>query len=520
MKSYRAFTLLFALFAAACSTDNASTAESDSGVEDDATANDDESDNADDDNDDDDDDDAPPDDDASASDSGLTTQPSPDASPNDNMPEDAGIELQFLRSIPYPPSPAPTENPHSAEKAMLGKILFWDEQLSSDDTVACGTCHRPSAGGADPRSALPIAHLPGPDGLVGTNDDVQGSPGVIRCDPSGTQTGVAVQVTGRRAPSYLDAMFNSRLFWDGRTECSKAECPSASAFEDPDNLGTFPIATGGALESQAVGPPLSDVEMACEGRSWADIHAKLRTAVPLAKATDIPVPLAQFIAEHDNSYPALFEVAFGSTQTSALPDEINTRRIAFAIATHERTLRSDQTPYDAFNAGDDTALTPAQIRGLDIFRNKAACDSCHLPPLFADAGFHFTGFYNAFTPKPANPNQPDVVDRGRGEITGKQEDWGSHRTPTLRNVSLREAGGLLHNGGGLGKTLNDVLQTYATGGLRDDPEIAPHIPATIEHIKLTPSEIADLAEFLNVGLLDPRVRDELPPFDRPKLSTE
>ena len=70
---------------------------------------------------------------------------------------------------------------------MLGKILFWEEQLSSDNTVSCGTCHRPAFGGTDPRLGL----HPGPDGIHGFDDpetgidDVIGSPGVIRADPQG-----------------------------------------------------------------------------------------------------------------------------------------------------------------------------------------------------------------------------------------------------------------------------------------------------------------------------------------------
>ena len=62
-----------------------------------------------------------------------------------------------------PPVPAPPQNPVTAEKAVLGKILFWDEQLSSDDTMACGTCHLPEANGADPR----FGTHPGFDGLLG-----------------------------------------------------------------------------------------------------------------------------------------------------------------------------------------------------------------------------------------------------------------------------------------------------------------------------------------------------------------
>ncbi len=42
------------------------------------------------------------------------------------------------------PPPESAENPVTEQKRVLGKILFWDEQLSSDDTVACGTCHIPA----------------------------------------------------------------------------------------------------------------------------------------------------------------------------------------------------------------------------------------------------------------------------------------------------------------------------------------------------------------------------------------
>jgi cytochrome c553 len=50
------------------------------------------------------------------------------------------------------PPTAPVGNPVTATKAALGKVLFWDEQLSSTRTVACGTCHHAGSGGADSRS--------------------------------------------------------------------------------------------------------------------------------------------------------------------------------------------------------------------------------------------------------------------------------------------------------------------------------------------------------------------------------
>ena len=163
--------------------------------------------------------------------------------------------------VTYPP-----ENPYSWEKAILGKILFWEEQLSSDDTVACGTCHRAGAGGSDPRAGssptFPSA-LGGIHGAHGIRACAIGEDGEVVY--TGSDGGGQVQVTKRKPPSYLDAMFAAALFWDGR---------AAGAFTDPDTEEVA-IATGGALESQVVGPPVSPVEMACQDRTWPDIHAKL-----------------------------------------------------------------------------------------------------------------------------------------------------------------------------------------------------------------------------------------------------
>ena len=77
--------------------------------------------------------------------------------------------------LPNPPE-FPFENPLLPDQDILGKFLFWDEQLSHDNTVACGTCHIHENGGTDPR-AIPVTN-PGLDGMFGTLDDIHGSPGV------------------------------------------------------------------------------------------------------------------------------------------------------------------------------------------------------------------------------------------------------------------------------------------------------------------------------------------------------
>src|SRR5947199_7949661 len=107
---------------------------------------------------------------------------------------------------PLNPPPVPPGNPVSAAKAYLGKTLFWDEQLSSTRTVACGTCHFAANGGSDSRAIIGSVRStnPGADGVFGTADDVFASPGVISNNGDGTYNLSAVYVlreqgTGRKS---------------------------------------------------------------------------------------------------------------------------------------------------------------------------------------------------------------------------------------------------------------------------------------------------------------------------------
>jgi len=152
---------------------------------------------------------------------------------------------------PLPPPPQPPGNPVTTAKANLGKALFWDEQLSSTRTMACGSCHQATRGGSAPRSVLLSAHAthPGIDGVRGTPDDILGSPGVILNQPEGSFAwspvfGLDEQVTGRLAPSFINAAYAPLLFWDGR---------AGQTFLDPQT-GAVVLSNGGALENQAAGP--------------------------------------------------------------------------------------------------------------------------------------------------------------------------------------------------------------------------------------------------------------------------
>jgi len=387
---------------------------------------------------------------------------------------------------PLPPPPQPPGNLVTTAKANLGKALFWDEQVSSTRTVACGSCHQAARGGSDARTMLGSnkATNPGPDGSKGTADDILGSPGVILNQPDGTFSwssafGIAEQVTGRLAMSFINAAYAPEAFWDGR---------AGQSFSDPET-GQLILQAGGALENQVLGPPVSSVEMGHIGRSWSDVATRIAGSQPLMLASHVASDLDAWIAGRD--YPQLFTEAFGSpTVTGA--------RIAMAIASYERTQFSTQAPIDSVIAGT-AVLTPQENQGRQIF-GAAGCAGCHAGSLFSDNQFHYTG---------VRPVNEDV---GREGVTGNPQDLGAMRTPSLRNVAQRPA--FMHDG--RFTTLDEVVAFYNRGGDFDAPNKAPGV----HPLGLTAQQQAALVAFMRRPLTDPRVAAGVAPFDRPTLYTE
>jgi cytochrome c peroxidase len=321
--------------------------------------------------------------------------------------------------------------------------------------------------------------------VFGNDDDVNGSPGIALLDSTNTPIphpdfGFGPQVTRRAAPVFIGAQWAQLLFVDGA---------AGQHFQDPVT-GAMLIQSGAALENQAVRPPLGVSEMAKQGRDWAEVTAKLEASVPLALATDLPADVAARLASSP-TYPELFQDAFGDPA-------VTPARIAFALATYERTLVPDQTPWDRFMAGDTTALTPNQQLGWDAFK-ESLCATCHLPPLFTSGQFHNIGV------------RPPDEDLGKQEVTGLESDRGKFKTPTLRNAALKSS--FMHNGRlvTMAQALDFYLNDRGDQFLDSLDPLMPQVDIPVE-LQLP------LLDFLENGLTDPRVENEQFPFDRPTLS--
>jgi cytochrome c peroxidase len=239
--------------------------------------------------------------------------------------------------------------------------------------------------------------------------------------------GIGKQKGGRSAPSIINRVYGRLQFWDGRAA---------------------------SLEDQAKGPIANPIEMTHE-KDAGKAHGT--TIERLRKVSD---------------YRRRFKNEFGA-------EEFTIDQVAKAIATFERSILSGNAPIDRFKAGDKTALSESQQRGMKIFfSNNARCDSCHDGAAFTTNQFANIGIGMD------KPN-PDL---GRYNVTKKEEEKGAFKTPGLREVA--RTGPYMHDGSL--KTLEEVVEHYDKGGVKNK-----WLHQDIKPLKLSKQDKTDLVAFLH-----------------------
>jgi len=249
------------------------------------------------------------------------------------------------------------------------------------------------------------------------------NPGLEWSDGLPTAKGVKSSILGRASPTIINSAFNTILMWDGRKK---------------------------DLEEQTMGPMESNVEM------------NMDTVKLFKWLNDTP------------GYRKLFEAAY--------PGEgINATTLSKAMATFERTVIMNDTPFDRWLAGDEKAMTAQQIHGFDVFLDagKGNCAACHSAPNFTDNGFHNVGLASWGDP---NPDMGRYTQKPVGRMKG------AFKTPQLRGIALTAP--YFHDGSA--KTLMDVVNHYAKGG-----EVTTNIDPNIQPLKLSQLDKEDLVAFMN-----------------------
>lgn len=203
----------------------------------------------------------------------------------------------------------------------------------------------------------------------------------------------------------------------------------------------------------------------------------------------------------DPYYAEAFALAFPDRPH---PDLFTVTR---ALAAFVRTIVSLDSPFDrALYGRDGTAITESAKRGLALFfDHRLECYHCHSGVLFTDTvqastmpypeiAWHNTGLYNLDGAGAYPPGG-----RGLHAFTGKPEDMGRFRTPSLRNVAVTAP--YMHDGSI--ETLEDVIRHYAAAGrtITDGPHAGvgsenPQLDGFMVGFYASDADIADLVAFL------------------------
>jgi cytochrome c peroxidase len=267
--------------------------------------------------------------------------------------EKATIASMSLASLP--PLPADPTNKYADDPAAaaFGATLFFDQRMSIDGVVSCGTCHL-----------------------------------IDRQFQDDLPRGKGISTTDRRTMPLAGVAWSPWLFWDGRRD---------------------------SLWAQAL-TPLEDRREHGGTRAFY-AHFVAENFNERYQRTFGPLPEMSTVPEHAGPLGTDAEKAAWASMNEDQQEGVNRvfSNLGKAIAAFQRSLVPEETRFDRFAkavaAGteppDDAGLSEGEIAGLKLFIGKANCSTCHTGPRLTDDSFHNTGV-------PDVPGLPEDLGRAKG----------------------------------------------------------------------------------------------------------
>lgn len=338
----------------------------------------------------------------------------------------------------------PTTDELEVAKEVVGKLLYFDTNLSSPSGQSCGSCHDPETGYAEPNAELPVSQ------------------------------GVLAWLTGNRnAPSAAYAAYSPSFHLDDKTQAYVG--------------GQFWDGRAATLADQAKGPFLNPLEMhnadkasviaSVKASSYADLFERAFGAGSL-DATD---------AAYD-------KVADAIAAWEATPDVVRfTSKFDAVQAGKDQFTDQEAAGFDLF-----------ENKALCSSCHKADALADGTPALFTDFTYDDLGvpknpelpFYKL--PAQYNPDGDKFIDRGLGPLVKDAKQDGKFKVPTLRNIA--KTAPYMHNG--VFKTLKEVVDFYNTrdvapAGTWGPPEVPENMNTVkVGNLKLTDTEVEAIVAFM------------------------
>jgi cytochrome c peroxidase len=362
----------------------------------------------------------------------------------------ASFSLAALPPLPADPSNRYADDPAAAA---FGATLFFDQRMSPDGVVACGTCHLIDRQFQDD---LPLA--------------------------KGVGTG------NRRTMPLAGVAWGPWFFWDGRRDSlwAQALVPLEDKREHAGTRAFYAhfVADEFAERYENIFGPLPD------------LSAIPRNASPLGNAAE-QTAWASMSPEQRDGVDRVFAnlgKALAAFERSIAPEETRFDRFAQAVKSGEEPAEAD-------------AFTPEEIAGLRLFIGKAQCSTCHTGPRLTDDSFHNTGVpvipglpedlgrMTAVAQVEADPFNclgafsdagPDACGELRFMVKNDPRLTRAYKPPSLRGAATRPP--YMHSG--QFETLEEVLEHYSSA------PAAPSGETELHPLSLSERERQQLIAFL------------------------
>ena len=358
-------------------------------------------------------------------------------------PTQASLQEPVLPQVPYDYLSKHLVN---NDLATLGRVLFYDKNLSTNSAISCGSCHKQQFAFAD--------NVKVNKGFNGINlkrnsPALQGIRGFFDPEKFSIINGNWVGTVSNGMPT-AENQQQVLLFWDGRQK---------------------------SVSDMVLNPVLNHNEMNMPG--FDVLIAKLKSTT---------------------YYPGLFKNAFNDETITKekiaydLEGFLTCLNTSVSINPTQNTQQGNFEPNGNF-FNDSTGVMPSSFTSLEqegkfLFHTKYNCARCHDPSN--------TGVYGTVT----NPSlmfniglDEVYADNGLGAITGKPGDQGLFKVPSLKNISVTAP--YMHDG--RFANLGEVLDHYSHN-IKSNKNLAPlfkELDGTPKKLNILPAEKLALIAFLN-----------------------
>jgi len=365
-------------------------------------------------------------------------------------------------STDYASIPQDPKNPLTLAKVELGKLLFHETGLALDPTkdfaegtYSCASCHFASAG-------FQAGRFQGiGDGGLGTNN--------TRVKNS-FYDDIDVDVQPIRTPTAMNGAYQQNMLWNGQFGGTGL------------NIGTE--------DQWTAGTPKAINELGYEG-----LETQAIAGLGVHRLVTDEASLTAL------GYKAMFDEAFPDIEEA---NRYDVEFAGLAIAAYERTVLSNQAPFQEWLAGQVMNMTEEEKRGAILFFGEANCASCHTGPALNKMEFHAIGMSDLQECEELvfRVDDSNIEHLGRGGFTKNPADEYKFKTPQLYNLSDSR----FYGHGSTFTTIEEVVAYKNAAQAQNSKVPTTQLASQFVPLGLTDSEVKAITVFLESALNDKNLK--------------